>query len=124
MTEQKIIYEPHPVAPERKAELRAQGFKILDARFRPAPSLREDGPTVGEWVAAGYLAANYPPEGYASCSSAEEIAEAVVAQGADTCGDGKLSIAEIRDALTAKDIEFDPKAKKADLLALLEQAGG
>ena len=31
----KIAYEPHPVTPERKAELRAQGFKILDARFKP-----------------------------------------------------------------------------------------
>lgn len=36
---QKIIYEPHPVSPERKAELRGQGFKILDARFDPAPKV-------------------------------------------------------------------------------------
>lgn len=35
----KIHYEPHPVAPERKAELRAQGFKIVDARFDPAPKV-------------------------------------------------------------------------------------
>ena len=31
----KTVYEPHPVTPERKAELRAQGFKIVDARFAP-----------------------------------------------------------------------------------------
>jgi hypothetical protein len=31
----KIHYEPHPVTPERKAELRAQGLRILDARFAP-----------------------------------------------------------------------------------------
>jgi hypothetical protein len=31
----KIIYEPHPVTPERKAELREQGFKIIDAAFEP-----------------------------------------------------------------------------------------
>jgi hypothetical protein len=31
----QIIYEPHPVTPERKAELRAQGYKILDAAFAP-----------------------------------------------------------------------------------------
>lgn len=31
----KIHYEPHPVTPERKAELRAHGFKIIDARFKP-----------------------------------------------------------------------------------------
>lgn len=34
MTE-KIAYEKHPVSPERKAELRAQGFKIIDAQFEP-----------------------------------------------------------------------------------------
>lgn len=31
----KIAYEPHPVTPERKAELRAEGYKIIDARFAP-----------------------------------------------------------------------------------------
>lgn len=31
----KIAYEKHPVTAERKAELRAQGFKIMDARFKP-----------------------------------------------------------------------------------------
>lgn len=35
--EEKIVYEPHPVTPERKAELRAKGFKIIDARFDPNP---------------------------------------------------------------------------------------
>jgi len=39
----KITYEPHPVSPERKAELRAQGLKIIDARFAPA-----DAPTAAE----------------------------------------------------------------------------
>ena len=32
----KIAYERHPVTPERKAELLAQGFQIIDARFKPA----------------------------------------------------------------------------------------
>ena len=36
MTDEKIAYEPHPVSPERKAELRAAGFKIIDERFKPA----------------------------------------------------------------------------------------
>jgi len=31
-----IAYEPHPVSPERKAELRAAGFKILDIKYKPA----------------------------------------------------------------------------------------
>lgn len=33
---QKIWYEPHPVSPERKAELRAQGYSIVDVEFAPA----------------------------------------------------------------------------------------
>ena len=36
MTDEKIAYEPHPVSPERKAELRAAGYKIIDERFKPA----------------------------------------------------------------------------------------
>lgn len=36
MAEQKIAWEPHPVSRERKAELRAQGFTIIDARFKPS----------------------------------------------------------------------------------------
>lgn len=38
MGEIRTIYEPHPVSAERKAELRAQGYKILDARFAPPKS--------------------------------------------------------------------------------------
>lgn len=30
-----IWYEPHPVSPERKRELVAQGFRIIDARYQP-----------------------------------------------------------------------------------------
>lgn len=29
------------------------------------PALREDGPTLEEWCAAGYQAEHYPPQGYA-----------------------------------------------------------
>jgi hypothetical protein len=35
MADAKIIYEPHPISPERKAELVGQGFKIMDAIFAP-----------------------------------------------------------------------------------------
>jgi len=30
-----IKYEPHPVTPERKAELIAQGYQIVDAIYAP-----------------------------------------------------------------------------------------
>ena len=44
----KIAYEPHPVTPERKAELLAQGFHIIDARFKPADA----GPVKAEAATA------------------------------------------------------------------------
>lgn len=56
-----IVYEPHPVSPERKAELRAQGLKILDIRFKPKEETsiptREDIATmkkadIAEWLEA------------------------------------------------------------------------
>jgi hypothetical protein len=35
MAEKPVKYEPHPVSPERKAELLAQGYQIIDAIYRP-----------------------------------------------------------------------------------------
>ena len=42
--EKKVIYEPHPVSAERKAELVGKGIKIVDAVFAPA----EEDPPVDE----------------------------------------------------------------------------
>lgn len=40
-----IHYEPHPVSPDRKAELLADGVKIIDARFKPAAEAVADEPS-------------------------------------------------------------------------------
>lgn len=45
--------------------------------------LREDGPTISEFVDAGYPATGYPPAGYISRSTPEEIAAAIEAQQKD-----------------------------------------
>jgi hypothetical protein len=67
-----------------------RGQQLIDARSAvrvqegaTSQSLapREDGPTVQEFVAAGYPASDYPPEGYASKSTADEIAAAMAAAG-------------------------------------------
>ena len=44
MSDRPIVYEPHPVSPERKAELRAQGYTIIDLAYKPKdePALQED----------------------------------------------------------------------------------
>lgn len=73
----KIAYEPHPVTPERKKELRDAGFKIIDARFKPASALpsRED-------IAAMKKA---------------DLVDWLEGHGADTSG----KVGELRDRLTS-----------------------
>lgn len=51
--------------------------------------LKQDGPTVAEFVKAGYSASNYPPAGYASKSTPEEVAEAIKAEEAERVAKAK-----------------------------------
>lgn len=46
----------------------------------PVSELRDDGPTIQEFVDAGHRAVDYPPEGYASKSTDEEVAAAIELQ--------------------------------------------
>lgn len=55
--------------------------------------------------------ANHRELGWAACERREVAVE-----------EAKLTIAQLRDELTARSIEFDPAAKKADLQALLDAA--
>lgn len=58
-----IHYEPHPVSRERKAEIMAQGFRILDAKFKPkdyAEPAAEETPPVAESGAEPALEALEP----------------------------------------------------------------
>lgn len=81
---------------------------------------RLDGPTVADYVAAGYQASAYPPQGYASRSTAEEIATAVTAQAVVPETDPlKMTVPDLKAWLTTKGIDFDASAKKEDLQALV-----
>ena len=82
-----------------------------------ASGLKLDGPTIAEFLAAGYLAANYPPEGYASRSSQEEIDAAIDAQ--KETDPLKMKVPDLKAWLTGKGIEFDPSANKEALQALV-----
>lgn len=86
------------------------------------PTLRRDGPTIAEFVSAGYRADAYPPRGYASKSSPEEIAAAVAAQAKGSDLEG-MTVAELRDHAKASGIEIPADVtKKADIVALLKPA--
>ena len=90
------------------------GIIVTDGKI---PALRGDGPTVAEFVEAGYQASNYPPQGYVSRSTPEEIAEAVKGRSAPETDPLKMKVADLKDWLTGKGIAFDASALKEDLQA-------
>ncbi len=61
-------------------ELDESFFKPTGRLKANSVSLRANGPTIAEFVAAGYSARKYPPRGYASKSTPEEIAAAIAAE--------------------------------------------
>ena len=77
------------------------------------------GPTVEEYVAAGYLAKNYPPAGYDSRSSAEQIAAAAAAQLASVKA---MKVDDLKAFATQHGIAFAADAKKEDLQTAVEAA--
>jgi len=52
-------------APETENDAPADRNPEAAEESPQAHALRTDGPTLAEYVAAGYLAENYPPQGYA-----------------------------------------------------------
>jgi hypothetical protein len=90
------------------------------AKAKRTGTLKQDGPTVAEYVAAGYPASQYPPKGYASRSTPEEIA-AVDAekQAADL---DNLTIKDLQDLAKVEEIELGDASKKDDIVAAIRAA--
>lgn len=105
----KIAYETHPVTPERKAELRQQGFKIIDARFKPAEDGDGEGPSVDE------LRARLSEKGI-------EYGPRLQAPGLLKLLEQAEHLESVRAQLADKGVEFAPDAALEDLLKLLEGA--
>lgn len=90
----------------------------LDQQTRSALVL--DGPTIVEFVEAGYRAINYPSAGYAARSSQDEIDQAIQAQEVEVETDPmKMTVPKLKEWLTAAGIAFDADANKATLQALV-----
>ena len=81
--------------------------------------LKLDGPTIAEFVEAGYQALNYPPTGYASRSAQEEIDAAIEAQKKLNPDPLQMKVPDLKVWLTANSIAFDPSANKEALQALV-----
>lgn len=95
---EKVIYEKHPVSPERKAELRQKGYKIIDARFAPDGYEHPEPVKEAKGSKAGKAAAE---------KKAAEEAELK---------------AKLQAALTEKGVQFSPDAGLEDLQKLLDEA--
>ena len=85
MSKEKIKYVKHPVTAEKKAELRKQGYKIIDARFDPdrkdEPKKDEDKSAELETLKkeADELGVKYP-KNIRAIKLKEKIAEAKAAE--------------------------------------------
>lgn len=134
----EIIYEPHPVSPERKVELRKQGLKIIDAQFNPdgpkgkkpesqAPKTRE----ALDAALAGLPGDQKDPEyvvrsmkeyfGNLFTDEDEARVRELVTAPAKKPSHG-LRVDDIKAKLTEKSIAFDDAADRAALAKLLDEA--
>jgi len=87
---------------------------IRDEMQLEKDGVKRDGPTVAEWVAAGYSASSYPPTGYQSRSTPEEIAAAVAAQEAvEVDGPSIESATPAGEPATLDKSDIDPAAQSA-----------
>lgn len=116
---------PDPMDPEavaaaaeeiaRRARAEAEAAKALKAAEQKkveetlkTAALRQDGPTIAEFVAAGYKPSAYPPAGYASKSPQEEIDAWIAADRAHD--DAPKTDAELKDAEAPADKADKPAA--------------
>jgi hypothetical protein len=97
--------------------------RVGGARY-PAPGEEAaSGPTVEEYVAAGYQAANYPPTGYESRSTPEEIAAAILGQKVKASSLQGKTVAELKAIAVERKVELAADVvKKDDIIAALELA--
>jgi hypothetical protein len=103
---------------ERDFGSMAEGLKkagLIGELGAPVDNLRTDGPTIAEYVSAGYPATGYPPQGYASCSTAKEIAAAVKAE------EKAKAAADKKAAEDAAKADADRMKARDDLLAKLAE---
>ena len=81
MNKRPIHYEPHPVSPERKAELIGRGFRIVDAKFAPADSLTPTGVVLTDADALADLHGEARPDNPGRSSWADPAPEVVKPRG-------------------------------------------
>lgn len=101
--QRKVIYERHPVSPERKKELIAQGCKIIDARFAPVDLVKPTGK-------------DEQPTDEAKASAATNTGEAVDLDALDAD--------QLRQLAKERGVNVHPNAGTDKIRAALREAQG
>jgi hypothetical protein len=135
-----VWYEPHPVTPERKKELVAAGYRIVDARYAPPGwvrpgALTPTGVVLTDADAEADLkgkprpdnqgrsswAENEPPLGFMGTEAAATVVPAEpnpFAQYDATVAASGPTANELRAKLDAAGIEYRKHAPKSELIEL------
>jgi hypothetical protein len=77
----------------------------------PPPALRTDGPTLEEFISAGYKAEHYPPQGYAEKDS-EGLRAYRVEQKAEALRQAQARVATVVGSAAAAEREKDKRTKE------------
>jgi hypothetical protein len=130
-----VAYEPHPVTPERKAELRKQGLKIIDVIFAPAgaaaaePLLSgQSGLVDGDTFSDDQLreliteATGKAPHHKLGREKLIDQFNAINAEKSEEFAANGLTRREIEADLSAMHVDFDPADALDDLAALRDLA--
>lgn len=120
MADKPVVYEPHPVSAARKAELVAQGYRIVDAIFAP-PGVVRPVTEKGKLLDAGdpaSLAASKGPGGRWYVKQGHDI----ITGPFDTEKDAKAAIA--RETGVPADADSDGYPSDDELRAAIESLTG
>jgi hypothetical protein len=135
---EKVIYEPHPVTAERKAELRREGYKIIDASFAPAAykasmESKEDPRSrkaldvaldtlPGEQSDPDYVVGSMRSFYGDLFTQDDEARVRELVKGPTKKPSHGLRIDDIKAKLAEKGLDFNPDAERGDLAKLLDEA--
>jgi hypothetical protein len=115
MSNRPIHYEPHPVSRERKSEIIAAGFRIVDAKFKPKG-------TPVEAVEDERPADSDPGEQIDDGQTLDPVADTLPEpEPAPGMSEEPMSADELKAALTARGVKFRANASRATLEALLSK---
>lgn len=118
----KVIYEPHPVTAERKAELRRKSYKIIDASFAP-DDYENPEPTkaakLGEKPSVDALKKALDEKGikYDGRAGMAALQKLLVDASA-----AEEQVGKLKALLTEKGIQFGDDASLENLQKLLDEA--